>query len=132
MLSYARRATPARTARVRSMLAAIPFIVLAACSDDARTATSPSAIEVSTPSFAVATTGTTSFTSVSAAGKCLAVKGAIAEGATTELRTCDGSANQKFTVGSNGDIRIGTSLCLDDFGGAGANGDKIGIWTCKG
>src|SRR3954452_24483358 len=131
MPSYARRATPARTSRVRSMLIAIPFIVLAACSDDGRTATSPSAIEASSPSFAITTTGT-SFTSKFVTSKCLAVQGAITSGSTTVLHTCDGSAAQQFAVGTNGEIRIGTSLCLEVFGGSPTNGAKIGMRTCNG
>jgi Ricin-type beta-trefoil lectin domain len=56
-----------------------------------------------------------------------------APGTNVELWPCNGGANQKWTVDSNGTI-VGqqSGLCLDVTGGSTTQGTPLEIWTCNG
>ena len=77
-------------------------------------------------------TGTTFVGSLSS--KCLSVTGAsTANGATAEIYTCNGSASETWTVGSNGTIVGGLSgKCLEVTGSSTANQAGVDISTCTG
>jgi len=65
-------------------------------------------------------------------GKCVDVSGAnSANGTPVQLWTCNGSAAQSWTVGTDGTIRA-LGKCLDVSGGGTANGTKTQIWDCNG
>lgn len=59
-----------------------------------------------------------------------------APGDKVQLWTCDGSANQKWLVGPNGElVNQDGGLCLDastDPGDPYSNGDAVQLWTCNG
>jgi hypothetical protein len=58
---------------------------------------------------------------------------ATAAGTKVDIWDCNGGANQRWTVNSDGTIVGGESgLCLDATGQATANGTLIEIWTCNG
>jgi hypothetical protein len=120
----------ARTAVLFSSLAA----VLAACQDQGTLPTVPNPSSLSAPLRDVNASGTTatSFKSELDQNLCLSVVGAIVEGAPTALRRCDGSANQSFTVRTDGTIRVNDGLCLDVFGAFGNEGDDVVVWECHG
>jgi hypothetical protein len=68
------------------------------------------------------------------ATECLDVyNNETAPGTKVELWPCNGGANQKWTVGSNGTI-VGqqSGLCLDVTGADTAAGTPLEIWTCNG
>jgi hypothetical protein len=47
--------------------------------------------------------------------------------------TCNGQANQQWTLNSNGTITGAQSgLCLDVTGASTANGAPVELWTCNG
>ncbi|MEV4641492.1 ricin-type beta-trefoil lectin domain protein [Actinoplanes sp. NPDC049548] len=65
-------------------------------------------------------------------GKCVDVDGANpANGTVTQLYTCNGSAAQQWTVGSDGTLRA-LGKCLDVAGVGTANGTRVQIWDCTG
>ncbi|WP_436494327.1 glycosyl hydrolase family 95 catalytic domain-containing protein [Actinokineospora sp. HUAS TT18] len=66
-------------------------------------------------------------------GRCLdASGGSSADGTQVILWTCTGSANQKWTLNSNGTITGVGGKCLDVTGGATAAGTRLQLWTCNG
>jgi len=66
------------------------------------------------------------------AGKCVDVAGAnSADGTPVQLYTCNGTAAQQWTRGSDGTIRA-LGKCLDVSGGSTANGAKVQLYTCNG
>ena len=67
-------------------------------------------------------------------GKCLSVSGAsTANGATTEIWTCNASPSENWTIESNGTIVGGLSgECLEVAGGSTANYAGVDIGTCDG
>jgi len=66
------------------------------------------------------------------AGKCVDVAGAnSADGTQVQLYTCNGSAAQQWTRGTDGTIRA-LGKCLDVSGGSTANGAKVQLYTCNG
>jgi len=62
-------------------------------------------------------------------GKCLRASGV--DGSPVQLWTCDGSAQQRWTIFADGTIRS-NGLCLATAGGATANGTTIQVATCNG
>lgn len=73
-------------------------------------------------------------TSGTGATECLDVyNNETAPGTKVELWPCNGGANQKRTVESNGTI-VGhqSGLCLDVLGANTSAGTTLGIWTCNG
>ena len=49
------------------------------------------------------------------------------------LWTCNGGANQQWTVNANGTIvGVQSGLCLDVVGNRTANGTLVDIYTCNG
>jgi Ricin-type beta-trefoil lectin domain len=70
----------------------------------------------------------------SLSGKCLSVTGAsTADGATTEIWTCNSSASENWTIESNGTIVGGLSgECLEVTGSSTANYAGVDIGTCDG
>jgi len=65
-------------------------------------------------------------------GKCVDVAGAnAANGTAVQLYTCNGSAAQQWTVGTDGTLRaLGKCLDVKDVGTA--NGTGVQIWDCAG
>jgi hypothetical protein len=54
-------------------------------------------------------------------------------GARVDIYDCNGGANQRWTLNSNGTVTgVQSGLCLDVTGAATANGTKVEIWTCNG
>jgi glucosylceramidase len=65
-------------------------------------------------------------------GKCVDVAGASsANGTAVQLYTCNGTAAQRWTRGSDGTIRA-LGKCLDIAGPSTANGAKTHLWDCHG
>jgi glucosylceramidase len=65
-------------------------------------------------------------------GKCLDVAGAnAADGTAVQLYTCNGSAAQQWTVGTDGTLRA-LGKCLDVRDAGTANGSRLQIWACGG
>jgi GH25 family lysozyme M1 (1,4-beta-N-acetylmuramidase) len=66
-------------------------------------------------------------------GMCLADPGAaITNGTTVTVSTCDGAADQAWTLPA-GPVASGVpGKCLDDAGAKTSNGNKIDIYTCNG
>ena len=123
-----------RLARTAAVLFSSLAAVLAACQDQGTLPTAPNPSSLSAPLRDVNASGTTatSFKSELDQNLCLSVVGAIVEGAPTALRPCDGSANQSFTVRTDGTIRVNDGLCLDVFGAFGNEGDDVVVWECHG
>lgn len=66
------------------------------------------------------------------AGKCLDVAGAnSADGTAVQLYDCNGTAAQRWTVGSDGTIRA-LGKCLDVTGNSTADGATLQLWSCTG
>jgi len=66
------------------------------------------------------------------AGKCVDVRGAnTANGTVVQLYTCNGTAAQRWTIGTDGTIRA-LGKCLDVNGGSTADGAKVQLWDCNG
>jgi hypothetical protein len=112
----------------------VPVLTLAACSDAATSPQSAARMATERAPSAAVVDGVNSIVVKSDPTKCVSVRGGHAsKGAATELAICDGSAMQQFAMQSNGEIRLAnTTLCLDAFGGAGKDGDVVGLWSCKG
>ena len=65
-------------------------------------------------------------------GKCLDVAGgSSADGTAVQLYTCNGTAAQRWTVGSDGTFRA-LGKCLDVAGGSTADGALVQLYTCNG
>jgi len=65
-------------------------------------------------------------------GKCLDVAGAnSADGTAVQLYTCNGSAAQQWTVGTDGTLRA-LGKCLDVKDAGTTNGSRVQIWACGG
>ncbi|MEV4944962.1 ricin-type beta-trefoil lectin domain protein [Streptomyces sp. NPDC053755] len=65
-------------------------------------------------------------------GKCLDVAGgAAADGTPVQLWDCNGSAAQRWTVGTDGTVRA-LGKCLDVTSGATADGARTQLYTCNG
>jgi glucosylceramidase len=65
-------------------------------------------------------------------GKCVDVAGAnSANGTQIQLWTCNGTAAQRWTIGTDGTIRA-LNKCMDVSGGSTADGAKVQIWDCNG
>jgi glucosylceramidase len=65
-------------------------------------------------------------------GKCVDVAAAnTANGTQVQLYTCNGTAAQQWTVGTDGTIRA-LGKCLDVSGASTANGTKVQLWDCNG
>ncbi|MEV4510359.1 glycoside hydrolase family 19 protein [Dactylosporangium sp. NPDC049525] len=65
-------------------------------------------------------------------GKCVDVAGAnSANGTKVQLWTCNGTAAQNWTVGTDGTIRA-LGKCLDVSAGSTADGAKVQLWDCNG
>ena len=76
--------------------------------------------------------GATGSTITGYGGKCADVNAAnSANGTQVQLWTCNGGANQRWTVGGDGTIRA-LGKCLDVNTGSSANGTKVQIWDCNG
>ncbi|MFC6090150.1 carbohydrate-binding protein [Saccharothrix lopnurensis] len=74
-------------------------------------------------------TGTRTGPVVGASGKCVDVNaGSTADGAKAQLWTCNGGANQRWTVG--GTTLRALDRCLDAAGSA--DGSVVRLWTCNG
>ncbi|MFF1907748.1 ricin-type beta-trefoil lectin domain protein [Kitasatospora sp. NPDC058218] len=66
------------------------------------------------------------------AGKCLDVAAAgTANGTQVQLYTCNGTAAQRWAVGSDGTVRA-LGKCLDVNAGGTADGTKVQLWDCNG
>ncbi|MEU5659177.1 lectin [Streptomyces sp. NPDC047737] len=66
------------------------------------------------------------------AGKCVDVAGgAAANGTAVQLYDCNGTAAQKWTVGSDGTIRA-LGKCLDVASGGTADGSLVQLYDCNG
>ncbi|MFD4573549.1 ricin-type beta-trefoil lectin domain protein [Streptomyces sp. NPDC058417] len=80
------------------------------------------------PVTASAATGTVT----GLAGKCLDVAGASsANGTAVQLYSCNGTAAQQWTVGTDGTVRA-LGKCLDVVGGSTVNGARLQLWDCTG
>jgi hypothetical protein len=76
-----------------------------------------------------ATTGTGAVTS-GVAGKCLDVSSAnSANGTAVQLWDCNGTAAQRWTLGTDGSLRA-LGKCLDIVDWGNADGAKVQIWEC--
>ncbi|MGW2563678.1 lectin [Streptomyces sp. NPDC001514] len=76
--------------------------------------------------------GGTSGTLRGLAGKCLDVAGAnTANGTRVQLYTCNGTAAQRWTVGTDGTIRA-LGKCLDAAAAGTADGTRVQLWDCNG
>jgi glucosylceramidase len=65
-------------------------------------------------------------------GKCVDVAGASsANGTAVQLYTCNGSAAQQWTVGTDGTVKA-LGKCLDVAGASSTNGTKVQIYDCNG
>jgi beta-glucanase (GH16 family) len=65
-------------------------------------------------------------------GKCVDVAGANpANGTRVQLWDCNGTAAQRWTIGSDGTVRA-LGKCLDVSGGSTANGARVQLWDCNG
>ncbi|MGW0811772.1 lectin [Streptomyces viridiviolaceus] len=65
-------------------------------------------------------------------GKCVDVAGAgTANGTPVQLYDCNGTAAQRWTVGSDGTIRA-LGKCLDVASGGTADGTPVQLWDCNG
>jgi hypothetical protein len=65
-------------------------------------------------------------------GKCVDVAGAnTANGTPVQLYDCNGSAAQRWSVGSDGTIRA-LGKCLDVASGGTADGTPVQLWDCNG
>jgi beta-glucanase (GH16 family) len=65
-------------------------------------------------------------------GKCVDVAGAATtDGTAVQLWTCNSTAAQRWTVGTDGTIRA-LGKCLDVSGGSTADGARVQLWTCNG
>ncbi|WP_250213071.1 glycosyl hydrolase [Acrocarpospora catenulata] len=65
-------------------------------------------------------------------GKCVDVAGAgTANGTAVGLYDCNGTAAQRWTIGTDGTIRA-LGKCMDVVGQGTANGTQIQIWDCNG
>ncbi|MFH8466168.1 ThuA domain-containing protein [Streptomyces sp. NPDC017991] len=65
-------------------------------------------------------------------GKCLDIDNAqTTDGTKVQIWTCNGSAAQKWTTGSDGTLKA-LGKCLDVSGGGNADGTKVQLWTCNG
>ncbi|MEV6108011.1 family 16 glycosylhydrolase [Streptomyces sp. NPDC051940] len=74
--------------------------------------------------------GTGTFTGYG--GKCLDVAGAnTANGTAVQLYDCNGTAAQRWTVGSDGTIRA-LGKCLDAAAAGTADGTRVQLWECNG
>ncbi|HEY0687860.1 MAG TPA: ricin-type beta-trefoil lectin domain protein, partial [Kribbella sp.] len=71
---------------------------------------------------------------IRALGKCLDVNaGSTADGAKTQLWTCNGSGAQQWTYTSGRDlVNPQANKCLDVTGNNSANATPLQIWTCTG
>ena len=66
------------------------------------------------------------------AGKCLDDPASrTANGTRVDIWTCNGGANQKWTIAPDGTIRV-FGKCLDVKGSGTANGTVVDLWTCNG
>ena len=66
------------------------------------------------------------------AGKCVDVAGAsTANGAAVQLYTCNGTAAQTWTVGTDGTLRA-LGKCADITGASTVNGAKVQLYDCNG
>jgi hypothetical protein len=66
------------------------------------------------------------------AGKCVDVAGAgTADGTAVQLFTCNGSAAQQWTIGSDGTARA-LGKCLDVTAAGTADGTRVQLFTCNG
>ncbi|MEU7823747.1 PQQ-dependent sugar dehydrogenase [Catellatospora sp. NPDC049133] len=67
-----------------------------------------------------------------ASGKCVDIPSATTvNGTQVQIYTCNASAAQTWTVGTDGTIRALGNKCLDVAGGVNANGTKVQIWDCS-
>jgi beta-glucanase (GH16 family) len=65
-------------------------------------------------------------------GKCVDVAGAnTANGTRVQLYDCNGTAAQRWTMGTDGTVRA-LGKCLDVSGGGTANGTRVQLWDCNG
>ncbi|MFF8386526.1 ricin-type beta-trefoil lectin domain protein [Streptomyces kanasensis] len=65
-------------------------------------------------------------------GKCVDVAGAdTANGTPVQLHDCNGTAAQRWTVGSDGTVRA-LGKCLDVASGGTADGTPVQLWECNG
>ncbi|HEX3791650.1 MAG TPA: ricin-type beta-trefoil lectin domain protein [Pseudonocardiaceae bacterium] len=66
------------------------------------------------------------------ASKCVDVQSASsADGTPVQLYTCNGTAAQQWTVGTDGTLQS-LGKCMDVTGGGTANGTLVQLWTCAG
>ena len=69
---------------------------------------------------------------IRANGLCLDTAGGTADGTKIVLNTCNGSASQVWTQGSNRSlVSKATNKCLDDPASNTANGTQLDLWTCN-
>ncbi|CAL9438046.1 hypothetical protein SUDANB140_02183 [Streptomyces sp. enrichment culture] len=67
-----------------------------------------------------------------ASDKCLEVAGqSKADGAVTQMYTCNGGANQKWRIDGNALVNVNSGKCLDVNRDGTADGTRIQQWTCK-
>ncbi|GAA2582028.1 PQQ-dependent sugar dehydrogenase [Dactylosporangium fulvum] len=66
-----------------------------------------------------------------ASGKCVDVPATTVNGTQVQLYTCNGTAAQTWTVGTDSTVRTPGNKCLDVAGGVNANGTKVQIWDCS-
>lgn len=67
----------------------------------------------------------------SGGGMCLDIKGQAREGAQAILYGCHNGANQRFSWGRSGEIRV-AGLCLDVANGGSNNGAQVIAYRCNG
>jgi hypothetical protein len=106
-----------------------------ACSSDSPGVVSPA--QVNTPSLQVIDLSKGSVIADIKSGwqdtECVAIRnGSLYDGARTELRQCTGASAQKFEFTLAGEIKIGSTFCLDAYGASGNPGDRLVIWSCHG
>jgi hypothetical protein len=66
--------------------------------------------------------------------KCLDVPShATTAGTKVAIYDCNGGANQRWTLNTDGTVvGVESGLCLDVTGAGTANGTAVEIWTCSG
>ncbi|MBU6365533.1 MAG: RICIN domain-containing protein [Gemmatimonadetes bacterium] len=67
-------------------------------------------------------------------GKCVDAQGGqLRQGDAVAIWDCNGGQNQVWTMGGDGQVRLGsTSLCLDVEGDNRGNGARLVVWGCGG
>ena len=121
--------------RLLSCLVATTLVLqLAACSPDSPTVLDPALVDGPAEVLSFASGPVTAqVQSAAATTYCIAVRTpTFANGTYAQLQLCQNTSTQRFQfAATTGEIRIGTSFCLESYG-QGKSGDNVVIWGCNG